>query len=184
MIALQLPLSYSKRGCGSIDNHSSMEQQPLSYVYSMKPGRSYLFAEFLEFICNKLYLGSNDDLYGGLAWTHHASHTGGLDQLFIDLGIILDLKTESGNAVINRSHILRTANAFQNDLRYFREVVIGQSYLGLICIVILTSRSLQIKLGKEKMHPYIAAHSRHDWCTYCSLFYWRKLAGWQLVLHT
>lgn len=127
-----------------------MEQQPLSYVYSMKPGRSYLFAEFLEFICNKLYLGSNDDLYGGLAWTHHASHTGGLDQLFIDLGIILDLKTESGNAVINRSHILRTANAFQNDLRYFREVVIGQSYLGLICIVILTSRSLQIKLGKEK----------------------------------
>ena len=89
MIALQLPLSYSKRGCGSIDNHSSMEQQPLSYVYSMKPGRSYLFAEFLEFICNKLYLGSNDDLYGGLAWTHHASHTGGLDQLFIDLGIIL-----------------------------------------------------------------------------------------------
>lgn len=117
MIALQLPLSYSKRGCGSIDNHSSMEQQPLSYVYSMKPGRSYLFAEFLEFICNKLYLGSNDDLYGGLAWTHHASHTGGLDQLFIDLGIILDLKTESGNAVINRSHILRTANAFQNDLR-------------------------------------------------------------------
>ena len=98
MIALQLPLSYSKRGCGSIDNHSSMEQQPLSYVYSMKPGRSYLFAEFLEFICNKLYLGSNDDLYGGLAWTHHASHTGGLDQLFIDLGIILDLKTESGNA--------------------------------------------------------------------------------------
>ena len=147
-------------------------------------GRSYLFAEFLEFICNKLYLGSNDDLYGGLAWTHHASHTGGLDQLFIDLGIILDLKTESGNAVINRSHILRTANAFQNDLRYFREVVIGQSYLGLICIVILTSRSLQIKLGKEKMHPYIAAHSRHDWCTYCSLFYWRKLAGWRLVLHT
>ena len=184
MIALQLPLSYSKRGCGSIDNHSSMEQQPLSYVYSMKPGRSYLFAEFLEFICNKLYLGSNDDLYGGLAWTHHASHTGGLDQLFIDLGIILDLKTESGNAVINRSHILRTANAFQNDLRYFREVVIGQSYLGLICIVILTSRSLQIKLGKEKMNTYIAAHSRHDWCTYCSLFYWRKLAGWRLVLHT
>ena len=53
-----------------------------------------------------------------------------------------------------------------------------------ICIVILTSRSLQIKLGKEKMHPYIAAHSRHDWCTYCSLFYWRKLAGWRLVLHT
>ena len=150
MIALQLPLSYSKRGCGSIDNHSSMEQQPLSYVYSMKPGRSYLFAEFLEFICNKLYLGSNDDLYGGLAWTHHASHTGGLDQLFIDLGIILDLKTESGNAVINRSHILRTANAFQNDLRYFREVVIGQSYLGLICIVILTSRSLQIKLGDRE----------------------------------
>ena len=121
-----------------------MEQQPLSHVYSMKPVRLYLFAEFLEFICNKLYLGSDDDLYRGLTRTHHASHTGGLDQLFIDLGIILDLKTESGNAVINRSYILRTANAFQNDLRYFREVVIGQSYLCLVCIVIFTSRCLEI----------------------------------------
>ena len=106
-----------------------------------------LFAEFLEFICHKLYLGSDDDLNGSLARTHHASHTSGLDDFFIDLGVIFYLKAKSGNAVIDGSHILRTANTFQNNLRYFGEVVVGQGYLSLVCIVILTSRSLQIKLS-------------------------------------
>ena len=83
MIALQLPLSYSKRGCGSIDNHSSMEQQPLSYVYSMKPGRSYLFAEFLELISYELYLRSDDYLDGSLARTDHTADTCRFDLLLI-----------------------------------------------------------------------------------------------------
>ena len=131
----------------------------LSHIYGLEPGRTLLFAKLFEFICHKLYLGSDDDLNGGLARTHHTCNACGFDPFLIHLRVILDLQTKSGDAVIDRSYVLRTAYAFQNDLCYLSKVIVCKFHLSFICVIILTTRSLQIELNDNNTEYYIVDHA-------------------------
>ena len=51
-----------------------------------------LLAQLLKFICNKLHLGSYDNLYAGLTWPDDAGNACGFDLLFVYQSVIFDLQ--------------------------------------------------------------------------------------------
>ena len=91
-------------------------------VYLLKNTLQHL----LHFVSNELNLGTNDDLYRSLIRTDNARNASGFNLLLINLGVVLDFKTKSCDAVVKACNVFFAADTFQNDLCNFCKVVVGK----------------------------------------------------------
>ena len=113
--------------------------------------------EFLKLIRNELYLRANDDLYSSLARTDDARNASRLDFLLVYEQGILDLQTQTGDAVIYACDICRTAQAFQDDLCNRRKVIVCEFNLAFVnrFVIILTTRSFEVQGGDHDAEDQI-----------------------------
>ena len=74
----------------------------------------------LQLVIHKLNLGADNDLAGSLAGTDDTSGTGLLDGLLIDSGVILNLKAQTGCAVVNVGNIVLAADSSQISVKSVR----------------------------------------------------------------
>src|SRR5699024_6366427 len=73
-----------------------------------------LSEHLLQLIVNELHLGSDDDLAGVLAGTDNAGSTCILNGLFINSGVVVDLETQTGCAVLNILDVALAAHSCQD----------------------------------------------------------------------
>ena len=79
----------------------------------------------LQFIEHELNLRPDDNLAGSLGRADDTGSTGSLDSLLVHLGVILDLKAQTGCAVTNFLHVLLAADSSQN----------SGSDFGIVCLL-------------------------------------------------
>ncbi len=102
-----------------------------------------------------LHLYADDNLDFRLAGTHYASHAGGLDRLFVDGRIVLDLDAQAGDAVVQFLDVFPAAEALKNLGRY-AGIVAGVQRRALVYRFILfirrrfTAGRLQVELEDEE----------------------------------
>ena len=139
------------------------EKQPLASGCLPKKGYFYLFTQFLKFVSYKLYFRTDDYLYGIFARPDNACNACGFDLLLIHCRIILDLKTEPCDTVIDGSNVCLAAHAFEDQRRNLCIIVVCKNCALLsFLIVVLTSGSLQVKLCDRKSEYQIEYDKRRD----------------------
>ena len=123
----------------------------------------FLLAKFFELVSYKLNLCSDDYLNGSLSRTDNSCNTCRFNLLLVNLCVILDLKTKSCDAVVDRCNVFFSAYTFKNDLCNFCKVIIGKNnFLLCFLIVILTSRCLQIEFHDRETEYNIEDNERCD----------------------
>ena len=142
--------------------HLALDLPKDKIVWDVKPTASTagpaacrLLRELLELVEDELHLRSDDDLDAVLARADDARAAGRLDLLLVNQQAILHLKTQTGDAVIDRSHVLLAAAALEDDGRHRGEVIVAQLDLGLGVLIVLTARGLQIPLGDGELEHEI-----------------------------
>ena len=97
----------------------------------------------LQLVVHELNLGADDHLASVLAGADDTGSTSGLDSLLVHLGVILDLKAQTGCAVTNFLHVLLAADSSQNSGSDFGIVVVCQNDLLLgLFVLVLTARGV------------------------------------------
>ena len=74
-----------------------------------------LFQHLLHLIRNKLYLCAYDHLDRIFSRADHAGNPCRFNLFLVHCTLVLDLESQSGNAVFQRFYIFLTAQAFQNN---------------------------------------------------------------------
>ena len=117
----------------------------------------------LQLVVHELDLGADDHLAGSLAGTDDTGSTSSLDGLLVHLGVILDLKAQTGCAVTNVLHVLLAADSSQNSGSNFGVVVVCQNDLLLgLFVLVLTAGGLQVVLGDGKVEHCVEHHEGCD----------------------
>ena len=87
---------------------------PHNYFSKYLTPKKPLFTKLRKCICNKLNLGSDDNLYRSFSRFDHACNTCRFDYFIIYSCNILNLKSQSCDAVINACDVLFSATAFKD----------------------------------------------------------------------
>ena len=113
-----------------------MQEQPVSRTNSVQ--NAVCVTASLQLVVHELDLGADDHLASVLAGADDTGSTSGLDSLLVHLGVILDLKAQTGCAVTNFLHVLLAADSSQNSGSDFGIVVVCQNdlLLGLFVLVL------------------------------------------------